>query len=285
MRKSGDWSYVGFPADFGNNRGGDSHSSTPLKRPSPISEDPHSPSTAYRQPGSLLETKVIASIMQNETGGGSKSAQSSPVKPPQGFGNSHSNRCNSAMETLDRKPDLGNGPLTSSSPSQSSGMSRKRIGGQAGGNGGGAEYSMLQPRSLLLQHEQPHSSFYMNPMSEDYMVAQPPPTTHDRRSQSQTREKVSSPSPAPTSRNPARRQQKGLGKRSATQMEISRKSQWVEDEDEAAGGNGRGKWKSTEHLNEVRISENGSLLSFKSRSQSLGMDFLSRVLLRFMSLY
>ena len=62
------------------------------------------------------------------------------------------------------------------------------------------------------------------------------------------------------------RRQKGLGRRSATQTEISRKNQWVEeDESEIPGsvaqsakvrkgrdaGGARGRWKSTEHVNEV----------------------------------
>ena len=64
------------------------------------------------------------------------------------------------LNRQDRKPEFGNGPLTSSNPA-SGGVSRKRISG--GGGGGGEHYSMLQPRSLLLTHEQPHSSFYMNP--------------------------------------------------------------------------------------------------------------------------
>ena len=61
------------------------------------------------------------------------------------------------------------------------------------------------------------------------------------------------------------RRQKGLGRRSATQMEISRKNQWVEENEEIPGnlshsakarkgrdaGGARGRWKSTEHVNEV----------------------------------
>jgi hypothetical protein len=227
MRKSGDWSYVGFPTGGGGG-GFDSGNSTPNKRPSPISEN--APPAYTRQPGSLLESKVIASIMKNEGNGSgiTRSAHGSPARPSQSNGLLSPNRCTSAMETLDRKPDLGNGPHSTAVPG-SSGVSRKRISEntysmkqpQTDSN-----YSMLQPpRSMMLlqSEEQPHSSFYMNPMADQDCYNS---NQTNRRSQSQGREggnkeKVTSP----TQKTPNNRRQKGLGRRSATQMEISRKNQ------------------------------------------------------------
>lgn len=273
LRKSGDWSYVGFPDGPRNTVSVvGSQALTPNKRPSPITEDPPPPAAFRKQlaAGSVLESKVISSIIQhNENSlGNSRSAHNSPIKPASGGGG----RCTSAMETLDRKPEFGNGPLTSSNPA-SSGVSRRRI------NAGGEEhYSMLQPRSLLLTHEQPHSSFYMNPMADEYATGTGS-SVKTQRTQSQSRdatnEETTKATAADVSLSPrGTRRQKGLGRRSATQTEISRKNQWVEeDENEFPGsvaqsakvrrgrdaGGARGRWKSTEHVNEMPSSSNFDL--------------------------
>ena len=74
--------------------------STPNKRPSPITEDPPPPAAFRKHPatGSLLESKVISSIIQHNDSslGSSRSAHNSPIKPVTGGGG----RCGSAMETL-----------------------------------------------------------------------------------------------------------------------------------------------------------------------------------------
>ena len=74
--------------------------STPNKRPSPITEDPPPPAAFRKHPatGSLLESKVISSIIQHNDSslGNSRSAHNSPIKPVTGGGG----RCGSAMETL-----------------------------------------------------------------------------------------------------------------------------------------------------------------------------------------
>ncbi len=150
MRKSGDWSYVGFPGSDGLNISSVSSTPSKNKRPSPISENPPASNNAYRQPGSLLESKVIASIMQNE--GTSRSAHASPSRPLSG----RSNRCTSAMETLDRKPEMGNGPLTKTEPPPVESKRESEY----------AAFQMPARNSLMLSHEQPHSSFYMNPMAD-----------------------------------------------------------------------------------------------------------------------
>ena len=253
MRKSGDWSYVSFPAQMnGLPTGHAPLSLTPTRRAIP--EELVSPGGGLSQPTSLLESKVIASIIQNET---SRSAHGSPVRH-----SSPGPRCNSAMETLDRKVPP---PLPPGNPG-SNPMSRRRISNDiTGGLPFGGLYSnpaLERDMNPVLQvyerDESPHqvrSSRVKNRSSSSGPLA-----AIKRRSQSHTRassdnnnksDSADSKSNGNVSKTPQPSRPRGLGRRSATQLELSnrKKSQW----DESGLFQTKSRWKSQEQIHEVGL--------------------------------
>ncbi|XP_059086329.1 uncharacterized protein LOC131883019 isoform X2 [Tigriopus californicus] len=266
QRKSGDWSYVSFPVQ-GHNGGG-----LNLNQGSPMRDYPYqfhlrNDEPAKKPSASILESKVIASIIQNET---SRSAQGTPIR--RNAGSPHPPplpppRCNSAMETLDRKPPPNATPVTG-------GVSRRKINGSGGGESSDAESNNnTNPREfgrlMSLQDDihggssnlyqsigQQGKEIYSNPMMNESprQIARSEKTK--RRSQSHTRTQNQQHSSDPFSDNRSVysdkatpvKQKMGLGRRSATQMELSRRRNWLDDDENAISVEERSRWKSQEHL-------------------------------------
>ncbi|XP_040581739.1 uncharacterized protein [Lepeophtheirus salmonis] len=213
-RQSGDWSYVSFP------------SSSP-GTPKVFQREFIPPDVEEEQgPTSLLESKVIASILQNEGNTSSRSATGSPHRyldrrsatqlvqtpPPP--------RCRSAMETLDRKLTTG-----------SVGVRRKLLGS-----------TRIEEEGLVdlhpLRHDSPILGSTTTPNYRPVPSSKNTVSKVKRRSQSshyQRHENTHRFSEVIDTRsiqsdsNPDERKKcssstgGGLGRRSATQMELSRR--------------------------------------------------------------
>jgi hypothetical protein len=263
MRKSGDWSYVSFP----------SHTKsppvtpkmTPKMRPLSLMQQQTSRLTQQQQPVSLLESKVIASIIHNEANargrhGGHKmsaSAHSTPVamqklKGLQGE-TDYSSLGNDIRNGGHLRPFLeaDSDVITSSSSAE--------------------EYTKLLRRRMIsevLLSKQPAPNVDIwNPTNNSERNSRDSSTkkSHNRRSQSaQGRNHLNKLNSTETqsevwckkdpvvvvvnNNNQKQKQTKpGLGRRSATQLELSRRKR-PEDE---IGELQKSKWKSQENLEPV----------------------------------
>lgn len=249
LRKSGDWSYLSFPTQQLTTIG---KKAPPI---SPAKESGNASKSNLRTANSIvLENKVLSSLVRKE-----EAIPNSPADNSDRYASSGPEpaRCNSAMETLDRKTGSNetnsisrrkikdsnrNGadtfreclrPANFCKDPKSGGRDRSRR-GRAGreGNSDGKRRSRSQPRQ---QHSHLATSVLRD--APECLVL------------SDSRSAASGSVKTPTGQHP-----RGLGRRSATQLELSNRQKNVcngEDGDRLKQKNKR--WTSSEHIRETLV--------------------------------